>query len=161
MCWLSFAGCTLQRTDWRGEDADSGGLSADFRAYRALQMFTLAGARSITAGALRRQRQMNVDTICRRHSFSQRWVNSMLRKGYIDVAATDAHNVTSRPCRMRDGYQALQKGSVRKWPTGSALNFRVKFNISNSPCRAKTAGAADCRQKAILAPKGENSPFRK
>jgi protein-tyrosine phosphatase len=33
----------------------------------------------------------------------------MLRKGYIDVAATDAHNVTSRPCRMRDGYQALQK----------------------------------------------------
>ena len=34
---------------------DSGGLSADFRAYRALQMFTLAGARSITAGALRRQ----------------------------------------------------------------------------------------------------------
>ena len=54
--------------------------------------------------------QMNVDTICRRHSFfSQRWVNSMLRKGYIDVAATDAHNVTSRPCRMRDGYQALQK----------------------------------------------------
>ena len=54
--------------------------------------------------------QMNVDTICRRHSFfSQRWVNSMLRKGYIDVAASDAHNVTSRPCRMRDGYQALQK----------------------------------------------------
>lgn len=54
--------------------------------------------------------QMNVDTICRKHAFlSQRWVDTMLRKGYIDVAATDAHNVTSRPCCMKDGYQALQK----------------------------------------------------
>ncbi|MFR8178529.1 MAG: CpsB/CapC family capsule biosynthesis tyrosine phosphatase [Christensenellales bacterium] len=99
------------RTRLACEDADERWCqSADLHAHsRALRCLRWPGAFNY------RERygvsmQMNVDTICRRHSFfSQRWINSMLRKGYIDVAATDAHNVTSRPCRMRDGYQALQK----------------------------------------------------
>ena len=54
--------------------------------------------------------QMNADTICRKQSFfTQMWVDSMLKKGCIDVAASDAHNVTSRPCRMKACYQTLKK----------------------------------------------------
>ena len=54
--------------------------------------------------------QMNADTICRKHSFfSQRWVNAVIQKGYVDFAATDSHNVTSRACRMRACYRELQQ----------------------------------------------------
>ena len=54
--------------------------------------------------------QMNAETICRKHSFfSQRWVNAVIQKGYVDFAATDSHNVTSRACRMRACYRELQQ----------------------------------------------------
>ena len=54
--------------------------------------------------------QMNADTICRKHSFfNQLWVNRVIRKGCIDIAATDSHNVTSRPCQMRACYRELKQ----------------------------------------------------
>ena len=54
--------------------------------------------------------QMNADTICCKHSFlDQLWIDAVIRKRYVDIAATDSHNVTSRPCRMRACYRALKQ----------------------------------------------------
>lgn len=52
--------------------------------------------------------QMNASTIINRKSFfTDRWVKRMITEGYIDCAATDSHNLSSRSCRMRQCYQTL------------------------------------------------------
>lgn len=52
--------------------------------------------------------QMNANTVINpRGFFHSRWVKKMLSSGYIDCMATDAHNLTSRPCRMRQCYEVL------------------------------------------------------
>lgn len=52
--------------------------------------------------------QMNANTILHKKGFfADRWVRKMLEEGYIDCVATDAHNATSRPCRMKACYEKL------------------------------------------------------
>ena len=47
--------------------------------------------------------QMNANTVLMKKGFfADRWTRKMLDEGYIDCIATDAHNTTSRPCRMRE-----------------------------------------------------------
>ncbi len=54
--------------------------------------------------------QMNANTILSKNGFfTERWVRKMLESGYIDCVATDAHNTTSRPCRMKQCYQRLEE----------------------------------------------------
>lgn len=53
--------------------------------------------------------QMNANTIINRKGFFfDRWVRHMLDEGFIDCVATDAHNVTSRPCMMRMCHEMLK-----------------------------------------------------
>jgi len=53
--------------------------------------------------------QMNANTvITKKGFFTERWVRHMLEEGYIDCVATDAHNLTSRPCNLRICYEMLK-----------------------------------------------------
>lgn len=53
--------------------------------------------------------QMNANTVTTRKGFfTERWMRHMLEEGYIDCIATDAHNLTSRPCGMRICYEMLE-----------------------------------------------------
>lgn len=53
--------------------------------------------------------QMNANTVINRKGFFfDRWVRHMLDEGHIDCVATDAHNVTSRPCNMKLCYEMLK-----------------------------------------------------
>ena len=68
--------------------------------------------------------QMNADTICRKHSlFSQIWVNRVIRRGFIDFAATDSHNVTTRPCRMKACYRALSEKFGKETATKLCISY--------------------------------------
>lgn len=52
--------------------------------------------------------QMNTNTvISKKGFFTERWVRHMLEDGYIDCVATDAHNLSSRRCRMLECYKVL------------------------------------------------------
>lgn len=52
--------------------------------------------------------QMNANTVLTKKGvFNDRWVRHMIGGGYIDCIATDAHNLSSRRCRMRDCHEAL------------------------------------------------------
>jgi len=52
--------------------------------------------------------QMNTNTIlARKGFFTDRWVRRMLENGYIDCVATDAHNLSFRPCKMRQCHEVL------------------------------------------------------
>jgi len=52
--------------------------------------------------------QVNCNTIVGKKSLAVRWwVRQMLRRGLIDLVASDAHNTSSRPCQMAACYQAL------------------------------------------------------
>lgn len=52
--------------------------------------------------------QMNTNTVTAKKSFfTERWVRHMLADGYIDCVATDSHNLSSRPCKMRMCYEML------------------------------------------------------
>lgn len=52
--------------------------------------------------------QMNTNTVLTKKGFfTERWVRKMLEGGYIDCVATDAHNLSSRRCKMRKCYDAL------------------------------------------------------
>lgn len=52
--------------------------------------------------------QMNTHTVtARKGFFADRWVRHMLENGYIDCVGTDAHNTSSRPCRMQQCHEAL------------------------------------------------------
>lgn len=54
--------------------------------------------------------QMNANTVVTKKGFFfDRWVRHMLDEGCIDCVATDAHNVTSRPCSMRICYEMLKE----------------------------------------------------
>ena len=53
--------------------------------------------------------QMNAATICEKHGWlSQLWIDYVIEKGWIDYAASDAHNVSSRPCMMKLCYKTLK-----------------------------------------------------
>ena len=53
--------------------------------------------------------QMNANTVLMKKGFfADRWTRKMLDEGYIDCIATDAHNTTSRPCRMRECFEKLK-----------------------------------------------------
>lgn len=53
--------------------------------------------------------QMNTNTVTTKKGFFfDRWVRHMLDEGFIDCVATDSHNVTSRPCRMKMCYEMLK-----------------------------------------------------
>ena len=52
--------------------------------------------------------QMNTNTVIgKKGFFTERWVRHMLEDGYIDCVATDAHNLSSRRCRMQECYKVL------------------------------------------------------
>ncbi|MBP7938300.1 MAG: hypothetical protein KAZ65_01710, partial [Clostridia bacterium] len=52
---------------------------------------------------------MNANTVLMKKGFfADRWSRKMLDEGYIDCIATDAHNTTSRPCRMRECFEKLK-----------------------------------------------------
>lgn len=52
--------------------------------------------------------QMNANTVIGKKGFlTERWVKHMLGDGYIDCVATDAHNLSSRACRMRQCHEVL------------------------------------------------------
>lgn len=52
--------------------------------------------------------QINARTIIEPHGFlTKRWLRKMMEAGYCDLAATDAHNVSSRPCMMQRCYDTL------------------------------------------------------
>lgn len=54
--------------------------------------------------------QMNASTILNKLPFlRERWKIRALESGWIDLAATDAHNTTTRPCRMQACYHALHE----------------------------------------------------
>lgn len=54
--------------------------------------------------------QMNANTVLRaRGLLGDRWVKRMLRENVIDLVASDAHNVSSRPCALGQAYTFLQK----------------------------------------------------
>lgn len=53
--------------------------------------------------------QMNANTVTTKKGFfTERWVRHMLEDGYIDCVATDAHNLSSRPCNLRVCYDMLE-----------------------------------------------------
>ena len=52
--------------------------------------------------------QMNAATICKKHGWlTQLWIDYVIEKGWIDCAASDAHNVSKRPCMMKLCYKTL------------------------------------------------------
>lgn len=52
--------------------------------------------------------QVNASTLADRQSLGTRlWLKSCFKAGLIDLASSDAHNITTRRCRMRDCYQSL------------------------------------------------------
>jgi len=52
--------------------------------------------------------QMNCQTAIRCEGFfKKRFVKQMLKEGMIDALGTDAHNVSSRPARMKEAYEIL------------------------------------------------------
>ena len=54
--------------------------------------------------------QMNTNTIIgKKGFFTERWVRHMLEEGYIDCVATDAHNLSSRRCRMGECFNLLSE----------------------------------------------------
>ena len=55
--------------------------------------------------------QINASTIISPGGFMRkRWLRKLIDKGCCDMAATDAHNTTSRPCRMKQCYETLESG---------------------------------------------------
>lgn len=56
------------------------------------------------------QTQMNANSVLRSKGLmGDRWAKRVLREGLIDIVASDAHNITSRPCRMGEAYDYLEK----------------------------------------------------
>lgn len=52
--------------------------------------------------------QMNTATVTMKNGFfTQMWVRRMLDEGYVDLVASDAHNLVTRPCRMQRCYGML------------------------------------------------------
>ena len=52
--------------------------------------------------------QMNTNTVMTKKGFfTERWVRHALVEGLIDCVATDAHNLSSRPCKMSKCHEML------------------------------------------------------
>lgn len=52
--------------------------------------------------------QVNASTLIDHQSLGTRlWLRSCFKAGLIDLASSDAHNTSTRRCRMRDCYQSL------------------------------------------------------
>jgi protein-tyrosine phosphatase len=52
--------------------------------------------------------QMNTNTIIgKKGFFTEHWVRHMLEDGHIDCVATDAHNLSYRPCKMKQCHEML------------------------------------------------------
>ena len=52
--------------------------------------------------------QLNCSTLIAPHGFKERrWLDKVMRYNLCDVAASDAHNVTTRPCRMGRCFDTL------------------------------------------------------
>ncbi|MBQ7455671.1 MAG: hypothetical protein IJS53_04445, partial [Clostridia bacterium] len=82
-------------------------IVAHVERYRALHDLSRVQALRDDLGA---SIQMNAGTLIHPTGFGmKRWVSRMLEMELCDVAATDAHNVTSRPCRMKECYEALRQ----------------------------------------------------
>ena len=59
--------------------------------------------------------QVNCGTIIAPKGFrQQRFIKALLKEGALDMVATDAHNVTTRPVRMREAINALMKHGADK-----------------------------------------------
>lgn len=53
--------------------------------------------------------QTNAHTVLRKQGFfERRWLRSAIESGLIDMAASDAHNVNGRRCRLGECYRELQ-----------------------------------------------------
>lgn len=54
--------------------------------------------------------QMNANTVTTKKGFfTDRWTRKMLDEGWVDCIASDAHNLTSRPCNFRLCYEMLRE----------------------------------------------------
>lgn len=54
--------------------------------------------------------QMNAGMVLGKRGFvSERWYKRMMTEGYIDCVATDAHNLSSRVCRMKQAHEVLSR----------------------------------------------------
>ncbi len=54
--------------------------------------------------------QMNASTVIRSHGFfGDKWAKKAIKAGLIDVAASDAHNVSERACNMKECRRILTK----------------------------------------------------
>lgn len=62
--------------------------------------------------------QVNSATIVEDKGFKiRRFISEMLEEQMIDAVATDAHNVTSRPVRLREAYQILEERYGKSYAT--------------------------------------------
>ncbi len=53
--------------------------------------------------------QVNASTIIKPHGFFEgRFIKKSLQRGLIDIVASDAHNVSSRPCRLLHAYKTMR-----------------------------------------------------
>ena len=65
---------------------------------------------------------MNCTTLISPHGFStRRWLDKVMRYGLCDIAASDAHNTTSRPCRMGRCSDAI----ADKWDAQNSEGYDV------------------------------------
>lgn len=54
--------------------------------------------------------QINAQTVLRKRGFfEERWMRGAIESGLIDVAASDAHNVDGRSCRLGECYRELRR----------------------------------------------------
>lgn len=66
--------------------------------------------------------QINASTFIAPNGFmTKRWLRKVMEEGFCDVAATDAHNTGSRPCRMKKCYETLKA----EWGTDTAYQLCV------------------------------------
>lgn len=72
--------------------------------------------------------QMNCNTLLTKKGFlTDRWVRKMIENGYIDYVASDAHNVSSRPCSMQSCYELLKTKYGED--TANALCFENQMEL--------------------------------
>lgn len=54
--------------------------------------------------------QMNASTVIKSHGlFGDRWARYVLKNEYIDVVASDSHNLTSRSCQMSEARDVIAR----------------------------------------------------
>ncbi|MBR4615229.1 MAG: hypothetical protein IKO55_06450 [Kiritimatiellae bacterium] len=53
--------------------------------------------------------QVNASTFLRAGFFERRWLDQLMRKGYVDLVSSDAHSVNTRRFRMHECFDLLKK----------------------------------------------------